>query len=66
MERSEIVFAGIRTVQRKGDSYAITLPKAELEEELEGAIEEEIEGQGVRVRLREDGSFEASLPISGD
>jgi antitoxin component of MazEF toxin-antitoxin module len=62
-DKAEIVFCGIRKIQRKGTSYAVTLPKTELEDEIDGDLEEELEGRGVRTELREDGSFQVSLPL---
>jgi len=57
---SETVFAGLRSVQRQGNSLVIATPKRELRDEL-GVDVEEIDGECVRVSMDADGNLSADL-----
>lgn len=62
--RSEIIYAGLRTLTRKGDSYAVTVPKTELENLCnEGGLEER-QGVTVKAQLMSDGTYTISIPIN--
>lgn len=61
----DIEYAGIRTLQGKGGSVVISIPRAELRECLD-LDPEALEGEKVMAWLYSDGSFRCDLPENTD
>lgn len=59
------VFAGIRTLQKQGNSLMLAAPKAELRDGL-GIDVEECDGKRVQMVLQEDGTLTVDLSILAD
>jgi len=59
--KGRIVHAGLRTLTKHGDSVGVTLPKREAREVLDVDLDD-VEGESVPVRLRDNGQVEVDLP----
>lgn len=59
--RKELVYAGLRKAQKKGDSIVFSIPKREVRESLD-VDPDQLASEQVTAKLFSDGSYELEIP----